>query len=165
LRALPDDESRLFWVPLHKLFSGPECLQGLDLSVSLATSHINEKLRRFHQQMENAGFYTGWAAPDINHFPFVIEGETLGGFSTDPIHGSGWVMPAPHPLAEPAEYQGQPLTFYYAPELAADSTTTFFSSLQILEAPPFNPLGPARTQALEENIPLAPRKRRRVFLK
>ena len=48
MRATDDDRARLFWVPLHKLFSGPECLQGLDLDVTLSTSHSNEKLRRFH---------------------------------------------------------------------------------------------------------------------
>ena len=93
LRATDDDRSRLFWVPLHKLFSGPECLQGLDLTVTLSTEHSNEKLRRFHTRMNTAGFYTGWDEPDINQFPFVIQGETLAAFSTDPDHGSGWVMP------------------------------------------------------------------------
>src|SRR5215212_172252 len=77
LRATADDQSRLFWVPLHKLFSGPECLQGFDLTVTLSTEHSNEKLRRFHTRMNTAGFYTGWDAPDINQFPFVIRGETL----------------------------------------------------------------------------------------
>ena len=148
LRATDDDRSRLFWVPLHKLFSGPECLQGLDLTVTLSTEHSNEKLRRFHTRMNTAGFYTGWDAPDINQFPFVIQGETLAAFSTDPDHGSGWVMPPPHPLVEPATYEGKPLTFYYSQELAASPEITYASSLQLLEAPPFQPLGPRRTQSL-----------------
>jgi hypothetical protein len=155
LRATDDDQSRLFWVPLHKLFSGPECLQGLDLTVTLTTEHSNEKLRRFHTRMNTAGFYTGWDAPDINQFPFVIQGETLAAFSTDPDHGSGWVMPAPHHLVDPAEYDGKPLTFYYSQELAASPEITYSSSLQPLEAPPFQPLGPGRTQSLPENINIA----------
>ena len=155
LRATDDDQSRLFWVPLHKLFSGPECLQGLDLTVTLSTEHRNEKLRRFHTRMNTAGFYTGWDEPDINQFPFVIQGETLAAFSTDPDYGSGWVMPAPHPLVDPAEYDGKPLTFYYSQELAASPLITYSSSLQPLEAPPFQPLGPGRTQSLPENINIA----------
>src|SRR5688572_5901477 len=155
LRATDDDQSRLFWVPLHKLFSGPECLQGLDLTVTLSTEHRNEKLRRFHTRMNTAGFYTSWDEPDINQFPFVIQGETLAAFSPDPDHGSGWVMPAPHPLAEPATLEGKPLTFYYSQELAASSEITYASSLQPLEAPPFQPLGPERTQSLPENINIA----------
>jgi hypothetical protein len=155
LRGTDDDRSRLFWVPLHKLFSGPECLQGLDLTVTLSTEHSNEKLRRFHTRMNTAGFYTGWDAPNIDQFPFVIQGETLAAFSTDPNHGSGWVMPSPHPLVEPAEYDGKPLTFYYSKELAASPEITYASSLQLLEAPPFEPLGPGRTQSLPENIAIA----------
>src|SRR5918994_749617 len=155
LRATDDDQSRLFWVPLHKLFSGPECLQGLDLTVTLSTEHRNEKLRRFHTRMNTAGFYTGWDAPDIDQFPFVIQGETLAAFSTDADHGSGWVMPAPHPLVDSAEYDGKPLTFYYSQELAASPLITYSSSLQPLEAPPFQPLGPGRTQSLPENIAIA----------
>ena len=155
LRATDDDRSRLFWVPLHKLFSGPECLQGLDLTVTLSTEHSNEKLRRFHTRMNTAGFYTGWDEPDIDQFPFVIQGETLAAFSTDPDHGSGWVMPPPHPLVDPAEYDGKPLTFYYSQELAASPLITYSSSLQPLEAPPFQPLGPGRTQSLPENINIA----------
>ena len=155
LRATDDDRSRLFWVPLHKLFSGPECLQGLDLTVTLSTEHRNEKLRRFHTRMNTAGFYTGWDEPDIDQFPFVIQGETLAAFSTDPDHGSGWVMPPPHPLVEPATHEGKPLTFYYSQELAASPEITYSSSLQPLEAPPFQPLGPGRTQSLPENINIA----------
>src|SRR5918994_534260 len=155
LRAADDDRSRLFWVPLHKLFSGPECLQGFDLTVTLSTEHSNEKLRRFHTRLNTAGFYTGWDEPDIDQFPFVIQGETLAAFSTDAGHGSGWVMPAPHPLVDSAEYDGKPLTFYYSQELAASPLITYSSSLQPLEAPPFQPLGPGRTQSLPENIAIA----------
>jgi hypothetical protein len=116
---------------------------------------MNEKLRRFHTRMTTAGFYTGWDAPDIDQFPFVIQGETLAAFSTDPDHGSGWVMPPPHPLVEPATHEGKPLTFYYSLELAASPSIIYASSLQLLEAPPFQPLGPGRTQSLPENIAIA----------
>jgi hypothetical protein len=155
LRATAEDPSRLFWVPLHKLFSGPECLQGLDLTVTLSTKHSNEKLRRFHTRMNTAGFYTGWDEPDIDQFPFVIQGETLAAFSPKSDYGSGWVMPPPHPLVEPATHDGKPLTFYYSQELAASPEITYSSSLQLLEAPPFQPLGPSRTQSLPENIAIA----------
>jgi hypothetical protein len=102
--------------------------------------------------MKTAGFYTGWDAPQTNQFPFVIEGEVLASLSTDPDHGSGWVMPAPHPLVEPAEYNGKPLGFYFSKELAA---AVYITSLQIVQAPPFSPLGPERTQALPGDIPVA----------
>ena len=153
LRATEDDRTRRFWAPLHKLFSGAECLRGLDLTVTLATGHINQKLRRFHDRMANAGFSTGWSAPQIDQFPFVIEDEAIAAFSADPDHGAGWVMPAPHPLAEPAIYNGEPLTFFVSKALA--SAGTYITSLQLVEPAPFTPLGPGKTQALPENISTA----------
>ena len=78
LRATDDDQSRLFWVPLHKLFSGPECLQGLDLTVTLSTEHRNEKLRQFHTRMNTAGFYTGWDEPDIESISVCDPGRDAG---------------------------------------------------------------------------------------
>jgi hypothetical protein len=155
LRATEDDQQRWFWAPVHKLFSGDECLRGHDLTVSLSTGHVNEKLRRFHQRMNNAGFYTGWDEPDISRFPFVIRDDALAAFSTDPDHGQGWVLPPPHPLAEVAEYNGRPLTYFFSEELAANPEVMFYSSLQLLEPPPFAPLGPGRTQSLPENVAIA----------
>jgi hypothetical protein len=149
LRATEDDRSRRFWVPLHKLFSGPECLAGLDLAVRLSAAHVNQSLQQFHTGMKTAGFDTGWDAPQTDQFPFVIEGDVLASLWTNPDHGSGWVMPAPHPLVEPAEHDGKPLGFYFSKELAA---SVYITSLQIVPAPPFSPLGPERTQALPENI-------------
>ncbi|MBA2468634.1 MAG: hypothetical protein H0V37_04445 [Chloroflexia bacterium] len=153
LRATDDDQDRLFWVPLHKLFDGPESIQGLDLTVELTVGHVNEKLRRFHQQLNSGGFSTGWNEPDIEQFPFVITGDVLAPFSDEPGYGTGWVMPQAHPLVEPAVYQGKPLTFFYSKELAANAASLYFSGLQVLEAPPYDPLGPERTQYLPENMP------------
>ena len=44
----PDDSKRRFWIPLHKLFPGDECLRGHDITVRLTAAHVNEKLRRVH---------------------------------------------------------------------------------------------------------------------
>lgn len=153
LRATPDDGARRFWVPLHKLFSGSECLRGLDLTVELSTGHRNDNLRRFHEVLGNAGFETGWGAPDIDQYPFVIEGDELAALSTDSSHGTGWVMPSPHPFSEAATYQGKPLAFYSSPAFAASATGLYVTTLQVFIEPPFRPLGPARTQALPENQP------------
>ncbi len=153
LRATEDDNARLFWVPLHKLFDGPECLRDLDLTVELTAGHLNEKLRRFHQQLNNAGFHTGWDEPDIEQFPFVIAGDVLASFADDSSYGTGWVLPNHQPLVEPAMYQGEPLSFFYSKDLAANAASLYFSGLQVLETPPYDPLGPDRTQYLPENMP------------
>ena len=82
----------------------------------------------------------------------MISGDTLAAFSDDPDNGTGWVMPSPHPLLEPAMRNGEPITFYYSSDLAANAASIYFSGLQILPEPPFDPLGPERTQALPENL-------------
>ena len=41
---LADDAPRKFWVPVHKLFDGPECLDGLDLVLDPTARFFNIKL-------------------------------------------------------------------------------------------------------------------------
>ena len=64
----PTDENLSFWVPIHKLFNGKECLLGLDLTVQLENYQINEKIRQVHRMYSG----TGWQEPDILNDPFVI---------------------------------------------------------------------------------------------
>jgi hypothetical protein len=48
---VPDDK-RLFWIPVQKLFDGPECIRGITVQVSYETRHVNEKLRRIHLALQ-----------------------------------------------------------------------------------------------------------------
>ena len=50
-----DDNELNFWVPLHKLFNGPECIRNMDLHVNLHSHHVNEKVRRIHKSLSNRG--------------------------------------------------------------------------------------------------------------
>jgi hypothetical protein len=107
LRFQAGDSNLQFWVPLHKLFNGTECLRGLDLQVSLNASHVNEKLRRVHLVMQNAG----WGEPDISNSPFIFT-EGIAEFATNPDFGDGLLIPVVHPnLVEVAKYKGKQLTF------------------------------------------------------
>jgi hypothetical protein len=115
MRFRPKDGERTFWVPLQKLFDGPECIAGHDLRVLLEAHHVNEKLRRFHQVLAEEGYDTGWREPDINNYPFVIEDELIAAFSRGPDHGTGLVMPRSQPLAQEATYQDKPLSFESSP--------------------------------------------------
>jgi hypothetical protein len=52
------DNQRSFWVPLHKLFPGKECLHAsnvgaLNLTLQFNASHFNEKLFRLHELLGN----------------------------------------------------------------------------------------------------------------
>lgn len=107
MRFQQGDEERPFWVPLHKLFSGTECIRDRNLRVTLNAHHVNEKLRRIHLVLNN----TGWEEPDISKPPFRFT-DGIAELSNNPDFGTGLLIPVVHPrLVEPAEYKGKPLTF------------------------------------------------------
>jgi hypothetical protein len=113
------DENRDFWVPLHKLFPGNECIKGRTITVQLIARHLNEKIRRVHlylQSPDNGSFDTGWREPDLSNPPFQFS-DGIANFSTDPDMGSGLLVPDAHPLVEEARYQNKPLTFTVPPML------------------------------------------------
>jgi len=96
-----------FWVPLHKLFNGSQCLTGMDLAVVLDNYQINEKLRQIH--MRHRG--TGWEEPEISQPPFVVT-DGLAHWAPATDLGPGVLLPQVMPrLVEPVDYQGQPLSF------------------------------------------------------
>lgn len=129
------DAERTFWQPLHKLFSGAECLRGLPqgkLDVALISSHLNEKLRRIHltlsEQHGSPGvpFDTGWTEPDISQSPFRFT-RNIAEFSTKAEFGKGVLVPVAHQkLVEPATYKGSPLFFNVPPNVG-----TLSSSIEI----------------------------------
>jgi hypothetical protein len=119
------DESRTFWVPIHKLFSGDECLRGLDLDVTLETRHVNEKLRRVHRELTRQGHKTGWKEPDIDNPPFMFSN---GIAELDQELGPGIVSPVVHEhLVEAASLNDKPLTF----RVPADADNGWSPSLLI----------------------------------
>lgn len=142
------DGNREFWVPLHKLFSGPECIAGLDLEVSLAAQFVNQKLRRFHQFMRKNDLCTGWEKSDaLNRHPFVMTDgiindlqadrpgpkKLIADFSREKDDGQGLVAPVPHALFERARYDGDKLlTFWVPPNYAKAQVNLWFSTMQIL---------------------------------
>ncbi len=115
MRHRSDDKTRDFWLPLHKLFDGIECLAdfntGQGLSVALSSRHFNEKIRRIHLRLGRDGFDTGADAADLGKEPFVIR-EGIAELSTNVADdGAGLLVPVPHArLVEPALFGGKPLT-------------------------------------------------------
>lgn len=98
----------MFWLPLHKVFSGPECLLGQELEVSFITEHTNEKLRRVHLHFEGQA---GWSVPKIDGPPFIFHDgiAELGDVAT---YAPGTVVPVAHEsLVERATMGGQSLGF------------------------------------------------------
>jgi hypothetical protein len=123
MRFKAGDERLSFWVPLHKLFDGTECIQGQNLQVDLNARHVNEKIRRIHIALRGAG---GWREPDINNPPFIFT-TGIAEFSTQPDLGQGVMVPTVHAkMVEAAQYQGKTLTFTVPP-----NSPTLSSSLSI----------------------------------
>ena len=90
---------------VHKLFNGSQCLEGLNLTVTLDNHQINEKLRHIH--LRHSG--TGWQEPQISQPPFVVT-ENLAHWASSADLGPGLLVPeARARLVAPVEYQGQPL--------------------------------------------------------
>jgi len=106
------DETQDFWFPLHKLFSGSECIAGLDLDLKLEALHVNDKLRQFHIRR---GGEADWFEPDISLAPFVLT-ENLAQWADSSEYGTGLNAPVPKArLVEPALMHGQPVSFSVPP--------------------------------------------------
>ena len=107
------DAGRQFWIPLHKLFSGSECLSDVpDLHVTFSANHVNQKLRRVHISLKGNAT---WHEPDIGNPPFIFT-KGIAEFATDGDLPPGTLVPAVHPtLVEPATYKNKPLTFHVPP--------------------------------------------------
>lgn len=109
--AQPGDDKRQFWVPLHKLFSGPECLAGLDLDIRINSGLRNDLIAMFHKYLDVRGLKNNWRGEDLESHPFVIKNEKIGSISRRAEFGTGVLEPRPGPLVAPAEFKGRPLTF------------------------------------------------------
>jgi len=89
-----DDSTRTFYVPTHKLFPGPDCIEGADLELVFREYHRNEKLMKLHTtgQLETVeGF-------DVKSYPFIRDSLNGGDIVTlVPCGASVLVAPRPHP--------------------------------------------------------------------
>jgi hypothetical protein len=101
--ASPGDAQLDFWVPVHKLYDGTECLRGLDLHVTFEAFHVNEKLRRVHLSLGEAN------PPSTPPFRFTSD---IAELVSQADFAPGLLAPVPHErLVEPAKHDGAFLTF------------------------------------------------------
>jgi len=98
-----------YWVPVHKLFNGTECLDGSSLTVTLETVHQNRKVERVHRHMEEKGFPTGFTEQQREQAPFVKEHGLADWIET---HSGGRLLgPLPQPMVERASFEQDHLGF------------------------------------------------------
>jgi hypothetical protein len=97
------DASRTFWVPVHKLFAGDECVAGKTLTVRFRAKHVNDKIRRVHIAL-------GEKKPPTK-FPYQVTAG-IAEMSSAPDDGAGCLVPVVHPsLVEPAVVDGEFVTY------------------------------------------------------
>lgn len=128
----PGDEKLSFWVPIHKLFSGIECIAGLDLEIELRRNLRNDGLAHFHRFLDLAGLQNNWRGDDLDNFPFVIEDEMIGSLSKRAGFGGGVLEPRANPLVTQAQYEGRMLTFPVDGKYTSDPLNLELSAMQIL---------------------------------
>lgn len=118
-RSLPDNQ-RQFFVPIHKLFSGTECIQGATLSVNFEATHVNDKILRVHQALGTTPLPA--AKPPYR----IVDG--IASISTTAAHGKGLLVPDAHAaLVEEAKFpNGKLVTF-----TVKDSADKTFDSLNL----------------------------------
>jgi hypothetical protein len=113
---LGDDASRSFWVPVHKLFDGDECLRDggrpLPLTVGLTAHLRNDKLARLFE------FLDAKSDPARLNRPPFTETTGLAELSRDTrTHGAGLLVPVTHKhLVEQAMDGGKTLTIQVPPD-------------------------------------------------
>jgi hypothetical protein len=137
--SLPCDDKLQFWAPIHKLFSGPECIAGLNLEVGLERGLRNDELAQFHRFLDLAGLENNWSGEVLEEFPFMIKDEFIGSMSGRPDFGEGVLEPRPSPLATPAQYKGRLLTFPVDGRYTSNPSNMQLSSMQVLPLAPSSP--------------------------
>ncbi|HWJ73302.1 MAG TPA: twin-arginine translocation signal domain-containing protein [Kaistia sp.] len=130
--VLPEDKDLPFWVPIHKLFSGRECIAGLDLRVELTRGLRNDGLAQFHRFLDLNGLKNNWRGEDLENFPFTIKDERIGSLSERPDFGDGVLEPRPNPLLTPAQYDGRLLTFPVDGRYTSDPENLQLGAMQIM---------------------------------
>jgi hypothetical protein len=130
--ALLGDAKLNFWVPLHKLFAGKQCVAGLDLDLTFTRGLVNDGLARFHRFLEINGLQNNFSGSDLEEYPFVIRDDKIASLSEAESFGPGVLVPRLQPLASVAEYKGKKLTFPVDGSYSSDISNFCLGSLQLL---------------------------------
>jgi hypothetical protein len=138
---LDDDSGRQFWVPMHKLFNGPECLAGMNLQVIPTRGMVNDELGSFHRFLDSQGLQNNWSGAHLEQFPFTIRDDKIASLSSEAEFGPSVLIPRANTMVEEARFHGTRLTFPVDPKYSGNSANIQMSSLFVLPggAPPRSP--------------------------
>jgi hypothetical protein len=112
----PEDKKSKFWVPLHKLFNGKDCIRNLDLSVTLQAFHVNQKIKRIHLHLEKIPTYPKTDPATLEKSPYTFT-RGIAEFSTNTNFRTGVLIPVPHnPFVQEAKDHNGRVTFLVPPK-------------------------------------------------
>ena len=134
-RARSGDEQRDFWVPVHKLFNGDECLVGETLDITLDSRHQNKKIERLHEHLERQGVRSGYSASDRQQSPFIKE-HGLADWVAIYRGGAGLISPQPQPFVERASFNNEYVSFASPAMTDIGSFGSAFAPTLTLNSPP-----------------------------
>ncbi|MBU6172534.1 MAG: hypothetical protein KGQ60_01950, partial [Planctomycetes bacterium] len=126
------DSNREFWIPIHKLFSGKECIANMDLEIQLSSGMRNDIIASFHRTLQGQGLTTGWTGNDLEQYPFVVKDAAIASLSKSEDYGEGLVVPKPAALIREATYKGKLLTFPWHNSLSRNSKNIQISSYFVM---------------------------------
>ena len=99
--AKAKEQHRTFWIPVHKLFDGDECIRGLNLTLAGSARFFNMKLQKVMKSLKK----------NVSGFPFVIE-DGLAELAERSEHGRFAVVPVVQDaLVKPAIVDGKPVSY------------------------------------------------------
>jgi hypothetical protein len=125
-----EDAQLEFWVPIHKLFNGAECLVGIDLEVDIDARHFNQKIEKMVRRLRDKGF-SNVSNDDLEKPDFRFEGGIADLLDATQELGPGVLRPIPQALVQPAQFNGSPLSFQVPPMTGNGFGDTFSPSLSL----------------------------------
>ena len=128
--AANQDASLDFWVPVHKLFNGSECLTGLDLTVEFESQHFNQKIAKLVGRLKDRGFSN---VPDdrLDEPDYVFSDRIAELLPDDAILGPGMLAPPHQALVEEATHQGNSISFQTPPMGTPGFSNAFSPTLSV----------------------------------
>jgi len=129
------DDNKSFWIPIHKLFNGGECLTDVTFDITLKSFHVNEKIRKIHLTLSDRTDKLK-SESETRNYPYKFT-EDIAEFSNKPElkFGHGVLEPVVHPhLVEKAEDSSGLVSFRLPKNNRRD--LRFSSSLRIEQSGP-----------------------------
>ncbi|BBM82151.1 hypothetical protein [Candidatus Uabimicrobium amorphum] len=113
MRSTGSDRARSFWVPIHKLFSGTQCIENLNLDLQWDMRHFNQKLAKFATYLREHG-HSNLTDKELTSPPYVFE-KGIANWANAIEWGEGVLFPSAQPLVKEATQQNNPVTFTSPP--------------------------------------------------